>query len=83
MEIVYWNDKFDRFVTSLDRITSSQVINILDLLKDRRNLLDMPDSKSLGKGLLELRTNGKVKVRILYIFHNNKAVIVNYFVKKT
>lgn len=46
------------------------------------DLLGMPDSKSLGKGLFELRTIGKKQVRILYIFHNNKAYIVHGFIKK-
>lgn len=49
------------------------MIRSVDLLEEHGNLLDIPDSKSLGKGLFELRTQGKVKVRILYIFHNKKA----------
>ena len=42
----------------------------------------MPDSKSLGKGLFELRTQGRIKVRMLYMFHNNKAYLIHGFVKK-
>lgn len=82
MEIIYWNQKVTRFINSLDKITISRVIRSVDLLEEYGNLLDMPDSKSLGKGLFELRTQGKVKVRILYIFHNKKAFIIHGFVKK-
>jgi phage-related protein len=46
-------------------------------------MLDMPDSKSLNKGLFELRTQGKIKVRILYIFNQNKAYIIHGFIKKS
>jgi len=42
----------------------------------------MPDSKSLGKGLFELRTHGKIKVRVLYIFHKDKIYIIHAFIKK-
>lgn len=82
MEVIYWNEKVEKFIDNLDRITSSRVLNSISLLEKYGHLLDMPDSKSLGKGLFELRTQGKIKVRILYIFHKNKAYIVHIFIKK-
>ncbi|MEK7170566.1 MAG: type II toxin-antitoxin system RelE/ParE family toxin [Patescibacteria group bacterium] len=82
MEVIYWNEKVEKFINYLDRITSSRVKNTIYLLEEHGHLLDMPDSKSLGKGLFELRTQGKIKVRILYIFHKNKAYLVHGFVKK-
>ena len=82
MEIIFWNTKIDKFINSLDSLTISRVRYCIRLLKEHGNLLDMPDSKSLGKGLFELRTQGKIKVRILYIFHKNNAYLVHGFVKK-
>ena len=82
MEIIFWNPKVDEFIKELDRITISRVIKLIRALEKYGHLLDMPDSKSLGKGLFELRTQGKRKVRILYIFHINRAYIVHGFVKK-
>ena len=82
MEIIYWNKKVERFINDLDDLTSSRVAKSINLLEEHGHLLDMPDSKSLGKGLFELRTQGKVKVRITYIFHDNKAYIIHGFVKK-
>lgn len=83
MEIIYWNKKVEKFITDLDRTISSRVISSVDLLEEYGHLLDMPDSKSLGNGLFELRIQGKIKVRILYIFHINKAFIIHGFIKKT
>ncbi len=82
MEIIYWNKKVEKFIDELDNITSSRARGSINLLEEYGNLLDMPDSKSLGKGLFELRTQGKVKVRILYIFHKDRAWIIHGFVKK-
>jgi len=82
MEIILWNKKIDQFIVSLDEVTSARTIELIDHLKEYGHLLDMPDSKSLGKGLFELRTQGKLKVRILYIFHKGQAYIIHGFVKK-
>ncbi len=72
----------EKFINNLDRITSARVRKTINSLERVGYLLGMPDSKSLGKGLFELRTLGKNQVRILYVFHNGKAVIIHCFVKK-
>ena len=82
MEIIFWNEKVDKFINNLDDLAISRVRHCLRLLKEYGHLLDMPDSKGLGKGLFELRTQGKMKVRILYIFHNNRAYVIHGFIKK-
>lgn len=70
-------------MNSLDRITLARTLHLISLLQEYGYLLDMPDSKSLGRGLFELRTQGKVKVRVLYIFHKGKAYLIHAFIKKT
>jgi phage-related protein len=82
MEIILWNEKIDGFINDLDDLTISRVRHCLRLLGEYGHLLDMPVSKSLSKGLFELRTQGKIKVRLLYIFHKDKAYIIHGFVKK-
>lgn len=82
MEIIFWNKKVEEFINNLDHITAARIVRLIDLLEEHGHLLDMPDSKSLGKGLFELRSRGKIHVRILYIFHNNKAYVVHGFIKK-
>ncbi|MEI7463404.1 MAG: type II toxin-antitoxin system RelE/ParE family toxin [Candidatus Taylorbacteria bacterium] len=82
IEIIFWNEKIDKFINNLDGLAISRVRHCLRLLQEYGHLLDMPDSKSLGKGLFELRTQGKIRVRILYMFHKNKAYVIHGFVKK-
>ena len=82
MEIIYWNEKVQEFINGLDKITSSRVKKTINSLEKFGYLLGMPDSKSLGKGLFELRTLGKNQIRILYVFYNNKVYIIHGFIKK-
>lgn len=82
MEVIIWNQKLEKFIDSLDRETSSRVFKTFRLLKKLGNRISMPDSKSLGGGLFELRIVGKTHIRVLYIFHNNKAYLIHGFIKK-
>ena len=77
------HSKTEDFIKSLDEHTSIRVGRTISLLESTGHLLDMPDSKSLGKGLFELRTHGKKQIRILYMFKDNKAYILHGFIKKT
>ena len=83
MEVVYWNNKIERFIKSLGNETSMRVIRTIGVLERVGYLIEMPDSKSLGRGLFELRIHGKRQVRIIYLFKGNKAYILHGFVKKT
>ncbi len=83
MEVVYWGERAKNFIRSLDEDIRVDIGDLIKLLVENGNLIEMPDSKSLGKGLFELRLRRKLKVRILYIFHNNKAYILHAFIKKT
>ena len=82
MEVIIWHQKTEKFIKELERDTYTRVLKTVNLLMKLGNKVSMPDSKSLGKGLFELRTVGRSHVRILYIFHKNKAYIVHGFVKK-
>lgn len=83
MEIVYWSEKITKFISDLDMITATRVRKTISFLEQFGYLLGILDSKSLGKGLFELRTLGRKHVRILYVFHANKIYIVHGFIKKT
>jgi len=83
MEVVIWSKRVSEFIYSLDLEVSKKTMKLIALLEEHGHLIDMPDSKSLGKGLFELRLQGKLKVRILYVFKNNKACIIHAFIKKT
>ncbi len=67
----------------LDIEVWTRVDKTVKTLQTLGHLIEMPDSKSLGRGLFELRIQGKIQVRILYMFKNNKAYILHGFIKKT
>ena len=83
MEIIHWNEKTEKFIKDLNIEVWARVDRTLTTLGILGHLIEMPDSKSLGKGLFELRIQGKIQIRILYMFKNNKAYILHGFVKKT
>lgn len=43
----------------------------------------MPYSKKLLSNLYELRVRGQQEVRIFYCFHQDQAIIVHAFIKKS
>ena len=49
MEIVYWSEKVRNFKKNFDEVTAARVIRTVGLLEELGPLLDMPDSKRLGK----------------------------------
>lgn len=73
MEVIYWSKRLQEFVRSLDDQTSMRVDRTIQILADLGHLIEMTDSKSLGGGLFELRTQGRKRVRIIYLFKNGKA----------
>src|SRR3989338_6361835 len=83
MEVIYWNERIEKFIENLDDETSARVDRTIGVLERVGHLIAMPDSKSLGKGLFELRIHGRRQVRIIYLFKKGKAYIVHGFVKKT
>ncbi len=73
------------FLDRLDIKMTVVVMRNIILLEKNGHQLKMPYSKSLRKGLFELRTqsNGNI-TRIIYFFYHHKTIILtNGFVKKT
>ncbi len=83
MEIIYSHSKITDFIESMDVSLVSDVQTVIDRLEALGHELKMPYSKSLGKGLFELRITGSIQIRIIYAFHSNHAVLLNIFTKKT
>ena len=83
MEVIYFHNRIKDFISRLDRPSLKCFIVALNKLEMAGHNLRMPDSKSLGKGLFELRISSDPKIRAIFGFHNNKVVIVHIFFKKT
>lgn len=71
------------FLESLDQSLRERAQRMIDLLRTEANALRMPYSKSIGKGLFEIRILGNEQIRIIYFFHNRQAVLLHAFFKKT
>ena len=83
MEALIFDNKLERFIESLEKITIAKVLRTIDLLEKFGHQLEMPHSKIIGTGMLELRIRGMQEVRIFYTFHNGAAVLLHGYIKKT
>jgi len=81
MEVVYVS-RAAQFIEELPAPLAARTKKTLDLLETHGHVLRMPYSRSVARGLFELRVLGAVHVRILYFFHNNQAVVVHALIKK-
>ena len=77
-------DKVEKFLESnLTEKEMAKTIRVIDLLEKFGNKLEMPHSKYLENGILELRIRGKREIRILYCFHKQKIILLHTFIKKS
>jgi phage-related protein len=81
MIISFYNEKLLKYIKSFEEIYKSDIFQSLDLLREMGNKIELPHSKSLGKGLFELRCLG-TGVRILYTFSKQEAVVLHVIIKK-
>jgi len=71
------------FISSLEKSTIAKVLRTIDLLEKFGNQLQLPHSKPIGNGLFELRIRSHQEIRLLYIYHKNKAILLHGFIKKS
>lgn len=74
-----------QFIDSLDLKMRVKALGSIEILAEFGNKLREPYSKSIGKGLFELRIKFAGDItRILYFFFiDNKIILTNGFIKKT
>lgn len=83
MEVIFEDDKTYDFLQSLGDIEVARVNKALVLLEKYGNNLRYPHTKKVERGIFELRILGDKSIRILFCFHNNRAVVLHAFVKKS
>ena len=83
MEVIFFDEEIETFLTKLEKPTTAKVLRAIDLLERFGNQLGMPHSKNIGRKLFELRIRGKQEIRLIYTFHNNKAMVLRGFIKKS
>jgi phage-related protein len=72
-----------KFIAKLDPKLQGDAFRLIDRLRRFGNHLEMPDSRALGSGLFELRGTGRSIIRIFYTYHNNDAVLLHIYLKKS
>lgn len=83
MQIDYFHDDILEFFRSLEQSTQDKVIRTIDRLEEQGNHIQLPHSRHVGSGLMELRVRGAQEVRIFYLFHDKAAMLLSAFVKKS
>ena len=81
MEISFYNKKILDEINSFEEPFASDITKALDVLVVSGNEISLPHSKSLGRGLFELRGLG-TGVRIFYAFSRQSAVVLHIVIKK-
>lgn len=81
--LVIYLPKVKKFVQSLNDTLAYRVVQTVDFLERYGNLLEMPLSRPLGKGLFELRITGNNHIRIFYCFHTGNAYLLHAIFKRT
>lgn len=73
----------EEFIISRSPQVKGKVAHLINLLETHGNILGMPHSKQLTKGLYELRIRGKEEIRILYCFKDKNIYLLHTFKKQT
>ena len=71
------------FLDSLDVISRAKTLRMVRILSEFGHELHMPHSKSIGRGLYELRVRGNPQIRIFYAFSKSNIVLLHGFIKKS
>lgn len=82
MNIKFFNESVEIFLTNLEKGTIAKTLRILDLLETFGKHLGMPHSKKVDEYLFELRIRGKKEVRFIYCFKQKDIIILHGFIKK-
>lgn len=73
----------EEFIITKSPQTKAKLAHLVNLLEIHGNILGMPHSKQLAKGLYELRIRGKEEIRILYCFKGKDVYLLHGFKKQT
>lgn len=83
MEIRFFDQTIEDFITRLEKPILAKTLRTLDLLEQFGNHLGMPHRKKMGSNLFELRVRGKQEIRIFYTFNKKVIILLFGFIKKS
>ena len=73
----------EALIDELTPVEMAKFLYTVELLEQFGNRLSLPHSRHKGDGILELRVRRKREIRVLYCFHQQSAVLLHIFIKKT
>lgn len=84
-KIIYYNQSVERNVLSLQQSIQGKFTAILDKILEYGPDLGLPYTRSMGKGLFEIRAKGHAGIaRGMFCTISNKTIVIlHVFVKKT
>jgi len=83
MQIDFYNESIERFIHSLEKDIQAKILDLFAYLSNCGHEIRMPHSKSLGRGLYELRITSSQQVRFIYMFRKNQIILIlTGFIKK-
>ncbi len=83
MDVKFFDNKIEKFLNTLNPETTARALRTIDLLEAFGHELGFPHSKKVESRLFELRIRGRQEVRLLYTFHQDAAVVLHGFIKKS
>ena len=82
MEVRFFNTGVEKFIKA-QKVHEARIARSISLLESFGHQLRMPDSRSLGNNLFELRIDDVPQIRLFYSFKYNCAFILHGFTKKS
>ena len=76
-------DNVAAFIENLEPKEIAKVLHTLELLELFVHALALPHSRHMKEGLLDLLVSGRIAILIMYCFHEQDAVLLHAFIKKT
>lgn len=66
-----------------DKKVYSRILKLIDVIRNYGPFIRPPDVKKIQNNIWELRISGKIAIRILYCYIENKFYLLHAFKKKT
>ena len=71
------------YIESLDKSTMKKVVRAIDTVSEYGTATPLPFNKRINKDIYEIRTTGKLNIRILYTKYQDSLVLLHVYKKKT
>ena len=83
MEVHVFDNHVEKFLSSFDLPTRARIAKTVHLLELFGPHIGMPHSKSIGRGMFELRIRGRQEIRMFYVFFHDDAVLLHGYKKQS